>query len=132
MERFHDTLDRKLVVLVEITSFLIGLIQTYYQFAYTNIIKLFNVAIKPQKILDMNEDYSSIYKKIGQVIKEKRKEKGLTQQQLADLIPKMDRAKISDMENGKEDFHISTLIKISFALKTELQIILKELPKNNR
>lgn len=90
------------------------------------------MAIKPQKNLDMNEDYSSIYKKIGQVIKEKRKEKGLTQKQLADLIPKMDRAKISDMENGKEDFHVSTLIKISVALKTELQIILNDIPKNNR
>ena len=79
----------------------------------------------------MNEDYSSIYKKIGQTIKDKRKERGLTQQQLADLIPKLDRAKISDMENGKEDFHISTLIKISIALGTELQTILKNLSKDN-
>lgn len=90
------------------------------------------MAIKPQKNLDMNEDYSSIYKKIGQIIKDKRKERGLTQQQLADLIPKLDRAKISDMENGKEDFHISTLIKISIALETELQTILKNLPKNSQ
>lgn len=77
----------------------------------------------------MNEYFSNTYKKIGQVIKEKRKEKGLTQQQLADLIPKLDRAKISDMENGKEDFYISTLIKISYALETEIQIFLEDVSK---
>ena len=67
----------------------------------------------------MERDFSEIYKRIGNSIKEKRKEKGLTQQQLADRVPKLDRAKVSDMENGKEDFHISTLIKISIALETE-------------
>lgn len=79
----------------------------------------------------MERDFSEVYKRIGNSIKEKRKEKGLTQQQLADRVPKLDRAKVSDMENGKEDFHISTLIKISIALETELQTILKDVSKDN-
>lgn len=75
----------------------------------------------------MENNFNKNYKEIGQIIRSKRKEKGLTQQQLADLIPKLDRAKISDMENGKEDFYLSTLIKISDALQTELQVILKDI-----
>ncbi len=85
------------------------------------------MAIKPQNDFNMENNFNKNYKEIGQIIRSKRKEKGLTQQQLADLIPKLDRAKISDMENGKEDFYLSTLIKISDALQTELQVILKDI-----
>ncbi len=74
----------------------------------------------------MKENYSIYYKNVGQSIKKKRKEKGLSQQQVADLIPKFDRSKISDMENGKEDFHFSTLIKIFEALETDIEITLKD------
>ena len=56
----------------------------------------------------------------------KRFEKRLTQQQLADRISKIDRAKISDMENGKEDFYFSTLLKICDALETDIEFFLKE------
>lgn len=56
------------------------------------------------------------YKYVGSKIKERRLELKLTQQQLADKIMKMDRSKISDMENGKEDFHFSTLLKVCDAL----------------
>jgi len=74
----------------------------------------------------MENDFIKNYKKIGRSIKNKRLEKGLTQQQLADIIPKFDRAKISDMENGKEDFYFSTLIKVCDALETNLEFILKD------
>lgn len=80
----------------------------------------------------MENNFNKNYKQIGQIIRSKRKEKGLTQQQLADLIPKLDRAKISDMENGKEDFYLSTLIKISNALQTELQVILKDIESKGK
>ena len=80
----------------------------------------------------MENNFNKNYKQIGQIIRSKRKEKGLTQQQLADLIPKLDRAKISDMENGKEDFYLSTLIKISNALQTELQVILKDIDSKGK
>ena len=78
----------------------------------------------------MKNDFDVFYKKIGKLIKAKRLEKGLTQQQLADKIPKFDRAKISDMENGKEDFYFSTLAKICNALGTHFELILKDQKKN--
>ena len=74
----------------------------------------------------MENTFIKSFEKIGQLIKNKRLEKRLTQQQLADRIPKTDRAKISDMENGKEDFYFSTLLKICDALETEVQFFLKD------
>lgn len=73
----------------------------------------------------MNDFFLEDFKFIGKKIKEKRKKKGLSQEALANKIPKLDRAKISDMENGKEDFYISTLFKICYALDTDLQSLLK-------
>lgn len=64
----------------------------------------------------MEEKFVTIYKTIGENLRDKRKEKNLSQQQLADLAGKIDRSKISDIENGKEDFLFSTLLKICAAL----------------
>ena len=69
----------------------------------------------------MQENFIEVYKKIGNSIRNKRKEKGLTQQQLADKDVKLDRSKISDMENGKEDFHFVTLLKICEALDMNIE-----------
>jgi DNA-binding XRE family transcriptional regulator len=69
----------------------------------------------------MQENFIEIYKKVGNSIRNKRKEKGLTQQQLADKDSKLDRAKISDIENGKEDFHFFTLLKICEALDMDIK-----------
>ncbi|WP_228448922.1 helix-turn-helix domain-containing protein [Chryseobacterium mulctrae] len=41
---------------------------------------------------------------MGNSLKKKRKEKKLTQQQVAKLAGNIDRSKISDIENGKEIF----------------------------
>ena len=80
------------------------------------------MAIKPQLFFfTMNENYTTYYKIIGEKIKKKRKEKGLTQQQVAEKISKFDRSKISDIENGKEDFLFSTLLKICDALDISLK-----------
>jgi len=75
----------------------------------------------------MNEKkFKGIYKQVGVNIKRYRKKRSLTQQQLAELIiPKLDRSKISDMENGKEDFQFSTLLRICSALQIEVKDILK-------
>lgn len=78
----------------------------------------------------MEDDFKLIYEKIGYSIKAKRKELGLSQQGLADKIAKLDRSKISDMENGKEDFLLSTLLKICDALGTTLEKLVEH--KNNR
>ncbi|WP_010249835.1 helix-turn-helix domain-containing protein [Myroides injenensis] len=72
----------------------------------------------------MKEDFSIHYKEIGEKIKKLRKKKGLSQQQVADKILKFDRAKISDMENGKEDFLFSTLLKVCNALEVDIKSLL--------
>ena len=69
----------------------------------------------------MKENYTTYYKIIGEKIKKKRKEKGLTQKQVAEKIPKFDRSKISDIEIGKEDFLFSNLLKICNALDISLK-----------
>lgn len=69
----------------------------------------------------MQENFSEIYVNIGKSIRSKRKEKGLTQQQLANKVSKLDRAKISDIENGKEDFYFFTLLKICEALDLDIK-----------
>jgi transcriptional regulator with XRE-family HTH domain len=80
------------------------------------------VAIKPQYFFfDMDDKFVDIYKTVGKNLRDKRKEKNLSQQQLADLSGKMDRSKISDIENGKEDFLFSTLLKICVALDVSVE-----------
>ncbi|WP_238585069.1 helix-turn-helix domain-containing protein [Chryseobacterium sp. Leaf201] len=120
MERFHEFLDGKLVVLVRDTSFCYAL-TGYYQFADTNIITIFNCGNKTTIFFfSMDDKFVTIYKTVGKNLRDKRKEKNLSQQQLADLAGKMDRSKISDIENGKEDFLFSTLLKICGALDMDI------------
>ncbi|WP_291100413.1 MULTISPECIES: helix-turn-helix domain-containing protein [unclassified Flavobacterium] len=57
----------------------------------------------------------------GELIKEKRKEKHLTQQQLADQIGK-ERAYIAKIEQGKTDLQISNFVQIINALGLTLQV----------
>lgn len=73
----------------------------------------------------MKKKYSNYYKTIGDNLKKRRLQLGLSQQKLADKIPKMDRSKISDMENGKEDFYFSTLLNICEALEIDVEEVTK-------
>lgn len=57
----------------------------------------------------------------GELIKEKRKEKHFTQQQLADQIGK-ERAYIAKIEQGKTDLQISNFVQIINALGLSLQV----------
>lgn len=70
--------------------------------------------------------YGSVYKRIGSNIKKYRKRAKLTQEQLADKSTKLDRAKISDMENGKEDFMFSTLLEIANGLNIDVEKLIKK------
>ena len=75
----------------------------------------------------MIEKYENYYKKVGKKIKALRKEKGWSQQELATHCDKVDRAKISDMENAKEDFMFSTLLDIENAFgKSIIKIVDEE------
>ncbi|MVX36208.1 helix-turn-helix domain-containing protein [Myroides sp. LoEW2-1] len=67
------------------------------------------------------------YKELGQKIKKRRLELKLGQEQLALLTaPKVDRAKISDIENGKEDFHFSTFLRLCKALDIDFIELIKK------
>jgi HTH-type transcriptional regulator / antitoxin HipB len=57
----------------------------------------------------------------GELIKETREEKHLTQQELADKIGK-ERAYIAKIEQGKTDLQISNFVQIINALGLTLQI----------
>jgi transcriptional regulator with XRE-family HTH domain len=74
----------------------------------------------------MNEKHIEIFSRIGKNLKQKRKEQGLTQEEVSKKIPKMDRSKLSDIENGKEDFVFSKLLNICEALNITLEDTLKK------
>lgn len=57
----------------------------------------------------------------GELIKETRKEKKLTQQELADKIGK-ERAYVAKIEQGKTDLQISNFVQIIQALGLKMQI----------
>lgn len=57
----------------------------------------------------------------GELIKEIRKERKLTQQELADLVGK-ERAYIAKIEQGKTDLQLSNFIRIIEALGLSLQL----------
>lgn len=57
--------------------------------------------------------------KVGLKIKELRKQKGLTQEQLSELT-EIDRTYISDVERGIRNIAIVNLEKIANALKTDI------------
>jgi len=87
------------------------------------------VAKKPQIIskvdLLMIEKHNDVYDRIGSNLKALRKKAGLTQQQLADKCEKVDRAKISDIENAKEDYMFSTLLEIAKGLGVTIEKLIK-------
>jgi DNA-binding XRE family transcriptional regulator len=66
----------------------------------------------------------SILDKIGRKIAEIRHEKGLTQEDLAGLA-EMDRSYLSEIENGRKNLSVLSLIKIAKALKTDPAIFIK-------
>jgi transcriptional regulator with XRE-family HTH domain len=68
----------------------------------------------------MESDHRKYFIVIGQNLKRFRKKQGLSQQELANSCERVDRSKISDIENAKEDFMLSTLLEICIALKISL------------
>jgi len=61
----------------------------------------------------------------GQLIKEVRKEKGLTQMELGDLIG-VTKSQISKLENGNSNMTIGTIFKIFEAMKSEIYFEVKQ------
>jgi len=64
---------------------------------------------------------------LGNKIKELRKDKGLSQEQLAGLSGTTG-SRISNMEKGKDNVCYNTLKKVATALNCDLDILLKPKP----
>jgi len=69
------------------------------------------------------EKFKQLYSIIGQNVKAFRKDKGWTQQQLADECEGVTRAKVSKIENAYEDYMFSTLLEVCKALGKTLSEI---------
>ncbi len=74
----------------------------------------------------MKDEYLKYYKTIGKNIKTLRKSKKWSQDALASRCNKVDRAKISAIENANEDYMLSTLLDVCLALNTDVHAITKE------
>ena len=73
----------------------------------------------PADFKDYNKNYQNF--KIGVLLKEARKEAGLTQEDLAQQLSTKKSA-ISRMENHAEDIRLSTLEKVAEALGKSLHV----------
>jgi len=66
---------------------------------------------------------SSGYSKLGERLKKLRKQKGLTQEKLAELA-QIDPKSVIDIESGKRNPTLKTLRKITNALKVNISSML--------
>jgi transcriptional regulator with XRE-family HTH domain len=68
---------------------------------------------------------------IGRNVRHFRIANGLSQHSLAVLFDKIDRSKISDIENAKEDFMFSTILEICAGLNITLSDLITERVKES-
>jgi len=83
---------------------------------------LFLVKLKKNELSIPNE----FTKEMGNLIKKAREEKGLNQSQLAEKLSRS-QATISDIENGKIEVSILTLILIAFELNKPISFFIPEM-----
>lgn len=72
----------------------------------------------------MKEKHQKYFQELGRNLRKLRKQKGYSQQELANRCD-VDRAKISTIETGKEDFVFTTLLEIAGALEIDPKEILE-------
>jgi transcriptional regulator with XRE-family HTH domain len=75
------------------------------------------------------EKHKDTFKLIGANVRKYRKKAKLSQQDLADKFSG-DRAKISDIENGKENFMFSTLLDIAEGLNVDVKKLFVQIKKD--
>ncbi len=76
----------------------------------------------PIEFAGFDEDYEAF--KVGIMLKQARREAGLTQEQVAKML-QTTKSAISRMENHANDIRLSTLEKFAFALGKRLSIAIK-------
>lgn len=74
----------------------------------------------------MLKKYHGVYQNIGKNVKRFRKERGWTQQDLADNCEGVTREKVSKIENAYQDYMLSTMLEVCNALNKTLEEISKE------
>lgn len=81
------------------------------------------ISNRKENDLEFAKDYDKGYEnfKIGVELKQARLEKGITQEELANLLHTKKTA-ISRIENHAEDIRLSTLEKIASALGKEIRV----------
>lgn len=67
---------------------------------------------------------ATIYEKFGEKVRKLRKDKGLSQEDLAELI-KRDPRTVVAIEGGKRNPTLNTIQKIASALKVQLEDLMK-------
>ena len=72
----------------------------------------------------MKEKYRDNFVKIGKNLRLERKGAGLSQEELAARCETVNSAKISKMENAREDYNLATLLEVCDALKISVQKIM--------
>lgn len=72
----------------------------------------------------MKKNTPSFLYGVGQMVKQMREYRGLSQQALADEAG-LRQATIADIENGKTNFEINTLVRIATALSCTIDIVLQ-------
>jgi len=69
--------------------------------------------------LARGQNMATIYQRLGRKIRELRKLKGLSQEELTEAAG-LDLTTVSEVESGKRNPSLKTVYKISLALKTSL------------
>ena len=73
-------------------------------------------------------DGNNIEKAFGQVIRELRLERGLSQEKLSELC-NLDRSYVSEIERGEKTASIRTIMKIALGLDLKPSLLIKEMEK---
>jgi len=66
-----------------------------------------------------------IQKRVGEKIRVLRRQRGLSQEKLAEMI-KMDFTSVNELENGKRNPSLKTIHKIARALKVPVENLFRE------
>lgn len=73
-----------------------------------------------------NFDQDAFYSALGQRIRERRIERGITQSQLAQLLS-LSRTSVTNIESGRQKLLVHTLIQIASVLNMEVSTLLPDI-----
>ena len=77
------------------------------------------------------EDDIAALRKLGNVIRELRKKKGLSQEQLG-FLSGLDRSYVGGIERGERNLSFSNLLRVSDALGVSLLVVFQDFDKERQ